>query len=145
MDERDWSAFACPNSTCSLFDQRGQGNLRPHGWSSKARNIRCLRCTACGKNFSERFGTPLYRTQLPEEKLIDIAAHIVEGDGMRSTSRLCHVPLNTVLRYAHKAGDHAQAFHDQMVQHVQVHQVQADEAWSYVGKKRQKLRCQRSR
>jgi transposase-like protein len=145
MDERDWSAFACPNSTCSLFNQRGQGNLRPHGWSSKPRNIRCLRCTHCGKNFSERFGTPFYRTQLPEAKLIDIAAHIVEGDGMRSTGRLCHVPLNTVLRYAHKAGDHAQAFHDQMVQHVQLNQVQADEAWSYVGKKRQKLRCRQAR
>jgi len=145
MEERDWSAFACPNPKCSLFNQRGQGNLRPHGWSSKPRHIRCLRCTRCGKNFSERYGTPFYRTQLPEAKLIDIAAHIVEGDGMRSTGRLCHVPLNTVLRYAHRAGDHAEAFHDQMVQHVQVNQVQADEAWSYVGKKRQKLRSRRPR
>ena len=48
---------------------------------------------------------------------------------------LCYVPLNTVLRFAHRAGDHAQAFHDQMVQHVQVKQVQADEAWAFVGKK----------
>ena len=62
---------------------------------------------------------------------------------MRSTGRLCYVPLNTVLRYAQRAGDHTEAFHDQMVQHVQMHQVQADEAWSYVGEKRQKLRSRR--
>jgi hypothetical protein len=145
MEERDWSAFACPNPKCSWFSQRGQGNLRPHGWSSKERNIRCLRCTHCGKNFSERYGTPFYRTQLPAEQLLAIAQHVVEGDGMRSTSRLCQVTLNTVLRYAHRAGDHAAAFHDQMVQHVPVHQVQADEAWSYVGKKRQELPARRSR
>ena len=136
MEERDWSAFACPNPQCPLFDQPRQGNLRPHGWSSKPRNIRCLRCTRCGKNFSERKGTPFFHTQLPEERLIAIAEHIVEGDGMRETSRLCHVPLNTVLRLAKRAGEHAQAFHDRMVRHVRTKQVQADEAWAFVGKKR---------
>ena len=139
MNERDWSNFACPNPKCAAYDQRGQGNLRPHGWSSKPRNIRCLRCTLCGKNFSERTGTPLFRTQLPVEKILQIAHHVVEGNGMRPTSRLCGVPLNTVLRFAHRAGDHAQLFHDQLVRHVEVEQVQADEAWAFVGKKRQAL------
>jgi len=136
MNERDWSAFACPNPNCAAYGQRGGTNIRPHGWSSKLRNIRCLRCTLCGKNFSERTGTPLFRTQLPTEKILQIAQHVVEGNGMRSTSRLCGVGLNTVLRLAHRAGEHARLFHDQAVQNVQVEQVQADEAWSFVGKKR---------
>jgi hypothetical protein len=139
MDAQDWSAFACPNTTCQAYGQRGGDNLRPHGWSSKAKGIRCLRCTACGKSFSQRSGTPLFRTQLPPDKVLQIAEHLVEGTGMRATSRLCRVSLNTVLRLARRAGDHAQHFHDQMVQHVPVHQVQADEAWSFVGKKRQAL------
>jgi hypothetical protein len=140
MNTSDWSTFACPNPDCSAYAQPGLGNLRPHGWSSKPRGIRCLRCTTCGKSFSQRAGTPLFRLHLPDHKALDIAHHLVEGNGMRPTSRLCGVSLNTVLRFAHKAGDHAQRFHDQMVQHVQVHQVQADEAWSFVGKKRQTLR-----
>ena len=139
MSERDWSNFACPNSDCSKYGPTGQGNLRPHGWSSKARGIRCLRCTECGKSFSERKGTPLFGMHLSDEKALNIAHHLVEGNGMRPTSRLCGVTLNTVLRFAHKAGEHAQRFHDQMVQHIQPQQVQADEAWSYVGKKRQEL------
>jgi len=140
MSEHKWSAFACPNPNCSAYAQTGLSNLRPHGWSSKARGIRCLRCTTCGKNFSERAGTPLYRVRLPDQKALDIARHLVEGNGMRPTSRLCGVTLNTVLRFAHNAGGHCQRFHDQMVQHVETERVQADEAWSFVGKKRQTLR-----
>jgi transposase-like protein len=136
MSERDWSTFACPNPDCPAYGQRGQGNLRPHGWSSKPRNIRCLRCTTCGHSFSERAGTSLYRTQLPEEKVLQVAQHLAEGNGLRATGRLCGISFNTVLRLAHRAGDHAQEFHEHMVQHVEVHQVQVDEAWAFVGKKR---------
>lgn len=136
MSERDWSPFACPNPDCSAYGQRGQGNLRPHGWSSKPRNIRCLRCLTCGQHFSERAGTPLFRLQLADDKALAIAQHLAEGNGLRATGRLCGVSLNTVLRFAHRAGDHAQQFHDQMVQHVEVRQVQVDEAWAFVGKKR---------
>ena len=57
--------------------------------------------------------------------------------GLRATARLCGVSLNTALRFARRAGDHAREFHDQLVRHVEVHQVQAAEAWAFVGKKRQ--------
>jgi transposase-like protein len=139
MSERDWSNFACPNPDCLKYGQAGQKNLRPHGWSSKARGVRCLRCTQCNKSFSQRKGTPLFGIRISDQKALSIAQHLVEGNGMRPTSRLCGVTLNTVLRFAHKAGEHAQLFHDQMVQHVRPQQVQADEAWSFVGKKRQEL------
>jgi hypothetical protein len=139
MDERDWSAFACPNPDCSAYGQRGLDNIRPHGWSSKARGLRCLRCTQCGKSFSERAGTPLFRTRLPPEKAIQVAEHLAEGNGVRRTGRLCGVSLNTVLRFAKRSGGHARAFHDQRVRHVQPSQVQPDEAWAFVGKKRQAL------
>lgn len=139
MDERDWSAFACPNPQCPVFGQRGLPSIRPHGWSSATQGIRCLRCTACGKSFSERHGTPFFRCQLPEAKVVDIAHHIIEGTGMRPTGRLCGVSLNTVLRLAVRAGEHAEAFHDHKVRHVHPRQIQGDEAWSFVGKKRQAL------
>jgi transposase-like protein len=139
MSEQDWSAFACPNPDCPAYGHKGQGNLRPHGWSSKARNLRCLRCTTCGHHFSQRAGTPLFGTHLPQEKAVQIAQHLAEGNGMRATARLCGVSLNTVLRFARRAGGHAQEFHEQLVQHVDVNQVQVDEAWAFVGKKRQAL------
>jgi transposase-like protein len=118
MEKRNWSTFACPNPGCSAHGQSGGKNIRPHGWSSKTRRIRCLRCTACGKSFSERAGTPLFRTQLPEAKALDIAQYLVEGTGLRAIGRLSGVSLNTVLRFARRAGQHAEAFYDQMMQHV---------------------------
>lgn len=139
MSEHDWSAFACPNPDCPAYGHKGLGNLRPHGWSSKARNLRCLRCTTCGTHFSQRAGTPLFGTHLPQEKAVQIAQHLAEGTGLRATARLCGVSLNTALRFARRAGGHAQQFHDQLVRHVEVHQVQVDEAWAFVGKKRQAL------
>jgi len=139
MSEHDWSTFACPNPDCPVYGQKGQGNLRPHGWSSKQRDIRCLRCTTCGKSFSQRAGTPLFRTHLAEDKALAIAQHLAEGNGMRPTSRLTGVSLNTVLRIAHRVGEHAHEFHEQLVRHVKVNQVQVDEAWAFVGKKGQAL------
>jgi len=139
MSERDLSIFACPNPECSAFGQRGQGNLRLHGWSSKPNAIRCLRCTLCGKNFSERHGTPLYHSPLSPAKAAELAHHLSEGNGLRGTARLCQVSLNTVLRFVKRAGTHAQAFHDQQVRHVHPTHLEADEAWSFVGKKREEL------
>jgi hypothetical protein len=139
MSEQDWSPFACPNPDCPAYGQRGLGDLRPHGWSSKARHLRCLRCTTCGHHFSQRAGTPLFGTHLPQEKALQIAQHLAEGSGMRATARLCGVSLNTVLGLARRAGGHAQEFHEQLVRHVEVNQVQVDEAWAFVGKKGQAL------
>ena len=136
MDEQPWSVLACPNPQCTAFGQRGRDNLRPFGWSSKPRNLRCLRCTLCGKHFSERAGTALFRSRLSDDQALHIAHHLAEGTGMRPTSRLCGVTLNTVLRFAARAGPHAEAFHDELVRHVKVQKVQADEAWAFVGKKR---------
>jgi transposase-like protein len=140
MDEAvDYSQFACPNRQCELYGKSGQGNIRPHGWSSKERKIRLLRCRLCHKDFSQRTGTPFFGTRMPEEKLISVVCHLAEGNGMRATGRLCGVALNTVLRIAKTTGAHAEAFHDQKVRHVKAERVQADEMWSFVGKKRKAL------
>lgn len=139
MSEHDWSNCACPNPACAAYGQRGAATLRPHGWSSKAKGIRCLHCTACGKDFSARHGTALFRVCLPQDKALAIAAHLAEGTGMRATARLVGVSLNTVLRFAKRFGQHAELFHDQQVRHVHPQQVQGDEAWAFVGKKRQAL------
>jgi len=66
---------------------------------------------------------------------IAIARHLAEGLGSRATARLTGVSLNTVLRFTKLFGHHAELFHDEMVRHVRPEQIQADEAWSFVGKK----------
>jgi transposase-like protein len=135
MSAEDFSHLACPNPDCSSYGRRGCGNLRPHGWSTQDRSVRCLRCTACGRHFSERANTPLFGLRTSEQTLVAIARHLAEGVGCRATARLTGVGLNTVLRFTARFGKHAERFHDCMVRHVHPEQIQADEAWSFVGKK----------
>jgi LacI family transcriptional regulator len=46
-----------------------------------------LRCRTCKARFSERKGTPLFGSALPEEKVRSILEHIAEGCGVRETGR----------------------------------------------------------
>jgi hypothetical protein len=135
MSAEDFSHLACPNPDCADYGRRGAGNLRPHGWSTKDKSVRCLRCTTCSGHFSERANTPLFGLRTDEDVLVAIARHLAEGVGCRATARLCGTTLNTVLRFTARFGRHAELFHDSMVRHVQPEQIQADEAWSFVGKK----------
>ena len=136
MSAENFSHLACPNPDCPAYGQRGAGNLRPHGWSGRGRRIRCLHCATCGIDFSQRANTPLFGLRTAEDTLVAIARHLAEGTGCRATARLCGVSLNTVLRFTQRFGHHAERFHDSMVRHVQPKQIQPDEAWSFVGKKR---------
>jgi hypothetical protein len=135
MSAEGYSHLACPNPDCSAYGQRGAGNLRLHGWSGSGHRIRCLHCATCGTDFSERANTPLFGLRSAEDTLVAIARHLAEGQGCRATARLCGVGLNTVLRFTHRFGRHAELFHDHLVRGVHPSQVQSDEAWSFVGKK----------
>src|ERR1700686_4449780 len=69
MSAENFAHLACPNPDCSSYGQRGRGNLRPHGWSTADKRIRCLRCTLCGQHFSARANTPLFGLRTHEDKL----------------------------------------------------------------------------
>src|SRR4051812_5595367 len=135
MSAEGFSHLACPNPECPKYGRRGAANLRLHGWSGRNKRIRCLRCATCGTDFSERANTPLFGLRTDEETLVAIARHLAEGVGCRATSRLTGVSLNTVLRFTKLFGHHAELFHDELVRHVRPSQIQADEAWAFVGKK----------
>ena len=139
MSAFEFSQLACPNPDCKAYAQRGAGNLRLHGWSGRGKRIRCLRCATCGRDFSQRANTPLFGLRTDEDTLVAIAKHLAEGVGCRATARLTGVSLNTVLRFTRRFGKHAELFHDHVVRGVHPPQIQPDEAWSFVGKKRQEL------
>ena len=95
--------------------QRGVGNLRWHGWSSKKNQIRMLYCRTCKTYFSERKGSALWHSRLPEEKAGSVLEHIADGCGVRQTARLVKVHRDTVCRLNRQAGDHAARTHDEVV------------------------------
>jgi hypothetical protein len=108
-------SFCCQNKACPDQGQRGQGNLYFRGWSGQGQRIRMVYCRTCKKSFSERKGTPLEDSRLPQDKALALLEHLREGCGTRATSRLVKVDKNTVTRYVRLAGPHAQALHHELV------------------------------
>jgi len=110
----DLRRFCCLNPACPDYGKRGAGNLTvPMRYGTPPRRL--LRCRACKARFSERKGTPLFDARLPPGKALAVLEHLAEGCGVRQTGRLVGVQKDTVTRYALRAGDHAQALHDELV------------------------------
>jgi len=133
------SEFCCISPDCSEHGERGGENLRVQQTYGKSDTIRLLECKVCGLKFSERSHTALSGSRLPKEKIISILHHLAEGCGQRRICRLVGVSRDAVSRLTLIAGDHAKALHDELVRDVQVKEAQADEKWSFVGKKRESL------
>lgn len=72
-------------------------------------------CRTCKAHFSERKGTVLEQSKLPQEKSFAVLEHLREGNGTRPTARLVGVDKDTVTRYVLLAGKHAQQLHDELV------------------------------
>ena len=71
-----------------------------------------LRCRPWKARFSEREGTPLFGSHLPQEKAVSVLHHIAEDNGVRKTGRLVGVNRETVARYGRKAGAQAADLQD---------------------------------
>jgi len=113
MDDLD--KFCCLNPDCPDYAQRGRGNLRVCFRNGPHKQRRVLACRTCQQRFSERKGTPLYRSKLPEQQALSVLQHLQESCGVRQTSRLVGVNKDTVTRLALLAGEHAQQLHDDLV------------------------------
>ena len=107
--------FCCLNAECPDHGQRGNGNLRVGFRYGKDKRRRMLVCRTCQHRFSERKGTPLFDARLPDDQVVSILEHLRERCGVRQTGRLTGVDKDTVVRYALRAGDHAQQLHDELV------------------------------
>ena len=113
MDD-DLSRFCCQNPDCPDHGKRGAGNLTVCARYGKHQR-RLLYCKTCKARFSERKGTPLQGTRLPDDRAVAVLHHLAEGCGVRQTARLTGVSKDTVVRYSLKAGEHAARLHDELV------------------------------
>src|SRR5262249_15569676 len=129
--ERD--TLACVNAGCQLFRQAGAHNLVIRKVSGHDR-LRLLRCRSCGEEVSERRGTALCNTTLPEARAADVITHLGEGWSVRATARLVQVAKETVARLLRVTGRHAERFHNQQVHGLTPRALEFDEQGSVVKK-----------
>ena len=72
---------------------------------------------------------------LTNDERIRVVAALVEGNSIRSTSRMTGIARNTVTKLLVDLGTACMAFHDKHVRSVRVRRLQCDEIWAYVGAK----------
>jgi len=111
--------FACPNPDCGYFNCFGAGNLTVSDWIGKDRAIRRLYCSGCGKRFSERKGTLMQDSKLPQDTVVRIVKCLVHGCSVAATADICEVDPRTVERYVEHAGKRAHDFHQQRLQQME--------------------------
>lgn len=112
------SLFACPNPDCSLFNQFSAGNLSVAEWMGKNKSIRRLYCNGCQHRFSERQGSLLQCTKLPEPAVVRIVKCLGHGCSVEATADICEVDPRSVDRMLERAGLRADDFHNQQLQRL---------------------------
>jgi transposase-like protein len=105
------AAFACPNPDCSHFNRFDAGNLSVVEWTGKNKDIRRLYCNHCKRRFTERQGTLLRYSKLPEETVVRIVKCLGHGRSVEATADICDVDPRTVDRILGRAGRRAEDFH----------------------------------
>ena len=78
--------------------------------------------------------------KLTTAKRTQIVKALVEGNSLRSTSRMVGVSINTVTKLLVDAGMACATFHDEMVRNVTAKRVQCDEIWNFCYAKEKNVR-----
>ena len=131
-----YTRSSCPTPHCAQFNRPGTGHIAHRSWTGKVRHIERLRCTLCHREFSEREGTLMARSKLPEatvEQLLKCQRWGVCDEG---TADICAVDLQTVHCFQRVAASRAQTHQQQAVEQVDVTGVQRDEAHSKLRRRR---------
>jgi hypothetical protein len=137
MEKEDFDMFKsqqyCDNVICTHYGQVGQRNLRTH--SMKSGQIQCNKCSS--KPFSVRKGTMFFDLRTPIDKIISVLGLLASGIGVNSLCREQKVTPDSLRSWIVLAATHVDAFTSYMQQDMHLEQVQIDEFWSFIRKKRE--------
>lgn len=126
----------CPNPDCKHHGKKGLGNIVSNGTyrTRSTGKARLFLCRTCGKAFSSRTGTAFFGLRSPKKKVLMGLKLLAEGLGLRGTSRVLEVKLDTVRGWLSMAARHCEQVSDMLLRDLRLSQVQVDELWTFVKK-----------
>jgi IS1 family transposase len=77
---------------------------------------------------------------LSPEKKLSVISSLLEGNSVRSTERMTGVHRDTICRLLVAVGDRCAAIMDSQMRNLNLRYLQLDECWTYVAKKRRRVR-----
>jgi len=136
----DTSLYFCPNKECPNYGKVGPSNHIIGAGRYGKQQSQLLKCKVCNKTFSARRGTPLFNLKAEEDIFYKTIACLVEGNSIRSTARIMGLDKDTVAGWLKKASKHVEAVSRYLMVNLHFEEVQLDEFWSFVKKKRRGAR-----
>ena len=86
--------------------------------------------------FSTERETIFGKTRLPKKVVYNILENLCSGCGVRGTARNSGVHRDTVTKIKRLAAEHFEQVNEILLQDLEVTEVQMDEFWSFVKKKK---------
>jgi IS1 family transposase len=77
---------------------------------------------------------------LSTDKQAAVIGALIEGSSIRSTERMTGVHRDTIMRLVERVGRSCERMMDEQIRHVPCRELQLDELWCFVGKKRNHVR-----
>ena len=95
-------------------------------------------CPKCKKHFLETYGTVYHGSHLENDEIDKIVIAHCEGTGIRAAGRIFGYSKHTIARIIKKASETASAINDSVIEGIEPGELQFDEMWTFVEKKRRK-------
>jgi transposase-like protein len=128
--------ISCPNRNCKHHAKKGLGNVVSNGTyrTRSSGKARLFLCRTCGKAFSSRTGTAFFGLRSPKKKVLMGLKLLAEGLGLRGTSRVLEIKLDTIRGWLSTAALHCEQVSNMLLRDLRLSQVQVDELWTFVKK-----------
>ena len=131
------SEYFCPNEQCKEYGFKNQGNLVKSGTYLKGgERKQMFQCKTCRQKFSETRSTVFANCHYSDQDIGQIITCVIEGNGVRATSRITGKSKDGVNRVILKAGKHAEQILSNLLCSLYLEECQLDALWSFVNKKR---------
>ena len=135
-----WGYF-CSNKACEYYlvtDEKIHA-LVWDGSHGKNEEIRDLKCQSCGKKFTSRKNTILYRLKTDSEKIAKIMNLLAVGVDGSVLEEVFGVREITIRSWLCRSGMQGRKLHERMMVELDLIHIQLDELWGNVKKSGQEL------
>ncbi len=120
----------CPNPQCS------QSRVVRNG---SHRGRQRYHCRSCQTYFGETQGTPMYGLKTPVAEVAHALLVVMRRGSLRAAEEITGHKYETISVWLKRAAAHAQALTQVLASDLHLSQVEIDEFWSFVQKKRGQL------
>src|SRR2546425_7132242 len=123
----------CPNPNCpgSHVVRNGSHRGRPR-----------YHCRTCKTYFGQTQGTPMYGLKTPAAEVAQALLIVMRRGSLRGAEEITGHKYETISLWLKRAASHAEAITQVLASDLHLSQVEIDEFWSFVQKKRGELTSQ---